>query len=389
MQRTPITSAVLGVGLSCIAAGCKPEFDDRISEVSDPRVLAITADPPEWVKVRDPNTGSTKTSTLRALVVSPQGVDTAPSLSWAFCTLPKPLTQLNDVSYDCFDQTADWVVPIGDGSEVDAVFPDNTCRQFGPDVPEQGGYRPADPDVTGGYYQPVRVFYQRDGQEPVPSLAKLRIRCGLPGASAEDVRLNGRRYHDNANPVIIEIAARIGNGDYQALTALEDDENAALQVSPGQEVRLRVSWPGCPTEDACGDGFCGPTESSDTADCTTPDPNDINCQPSESNPGQPGYCEADCATEPKTCGGAERYLAFDLASRRLGEKRESMRVSWYTVVGAGEFENDRTGRAEDEFETATSNTYTAPRSPGDYTLWLVLRDSRAGVTWKSIRIHVG
>jgi hypothetical protein len=66
--------------------------------------------------------------------------------------------------------------------------------------------------------------------------------------------------------------------------------------------------------------------------------------------------------------------------------RESMRVSWYS--NAGSFQDDRTGRSESEFETNTDNIWTAPDTAGVVTVWVVLRDSRGGIAWRSYRIQV-
>ena len=44
-----------------------------------------------------------------------------------------------------------------------------------------------------------------------------------------------------------------------------------------------------------------------------------------------------------------------------------------------------------EEETAlltTTNTWTAPSTAGTVTLWVVLRDSRGGIGWKSYRVAV-
>lgn len=74
---------------------------------------------------------------------------------------------------------------------------------------------------------------------------------------------------------------------------------------------------------------------------------------------------------------AEAYVSFDVASQRVVERRESMRVSWF--VTAGSLESDRTGRAEGELEAFTDNAWTAPDEPGTVRLWTVLRDARGGV----------
>jgi hypothetical protein len=298
--------------------------------------------------------------------VDPLGnVDNA-DLDWAFCTLPKPLTELNDVNVECFADDPAYIVGLGKGPSVSGEVPENTCRQFGPDVPENQSYRPADPDVSGGYYQPLRVLYRPSGAPIVPALGKVRIRCGLPGASQEQIAQYNRGYHLNTNPVIERIGAVLPTGE-QVLTPLEMDPTVApIVLARGQKVVLRISWPVCPPTDTCGDGYCGPTETKETG---------------------AGQCEADCQTE-RTCGGAERYLTFSLETRQITETRELLRVSWFAAHGGGSFRDDRTGRAATDSTPSTENEYTAPQTPGTYPLWFVLRDERGGITWNSVHVQV-
>ncbi len=245
-------------GLVGLVGACKPDFDDRPSQVKNYRVLAIQSEPAEWVRVVDPDTNTAKPASYRALVSSPIGnVDGAP-LEWAFCTLPKPLTELNDVSFACFQNDPAFILPLGTGPETSAAVPENACRQFGPDVPEDTSYRPADPDVTGGYYQPLRVTYRPTPELIVPAIAKVRIRCGLPGASQDQVQRYNRFYHLNTNPKIESVAVNGQNIDLAAGAA-------PVPVAPGQSVVLRVTWPVCPLVDACGDGVCGPNETKEAA----------------------------------------------------------------------------------------------------------------------------
>jgi hypothetical protein len=216
--------------------------------------------------------------------------------------------------------------------------------------------------VTGGYYQPLRVLYRPVPDQVIPAVAKVRIRCGLPGGSQEQVTQFNRSYHVNTNPAIDAVTA---NG--AAVTALETDASAPpLSVGPGQSVTFRVSWPACPLADRCGDGICGPAETKEKGD---------------------GQCEQDCKVE-KACGGAERYLAFHLETRELAVDREIMRVSWFAANGGGSFRDDRSGRNADENDTFAENLYTAPALQGTYPVWIVLRDNRGGVTWKSVRVQV-
>ena len=352
--------------LPCLSSGCKPDFSDRPSEVQDHRVLAIQAEPAEWLRRVDPDTNEARPAKYRALIANVTGTVSDANLEWAFCTRPKPLTELNDVSVACFQNDPSFIVPVGNGPEATAAVPENTCRQFGPEVPEDQSFRPADPDVTGGYYQPLRVLYRPSPGQVVPAIAKLRIRCGLPGASQEQTARYNRSYHSNTNPRIESITA-LSPGGPQVLgdvTALP--KPAPIMVAPGQTVTMSVAWPGCPLQDACGDGVCGPTETKDTGD---------------------GQCEGDCKVE-RGCAGAERYLAFSLETRSLDEVREVMRVSWFTSLGGGSFRDDRTGRGATDPGTVSENEYTAPTQAGVYPLWVVLRDSRGGVSWRSVEVRV-
>jgi hypothetical protein len=359
VKRHACVAVVAGLAT---ALGCTPSFSERPSVVTDYRVLAVQSEPAEWQRVLDPDTNEAKPATYRALVTNPLGTVSDASLEWTFCTLPKPLTELNDVNIACFQNDPSFTVPVGQGAAVSAAVPESACRNFGPDVPENQAFRPADPDVTGGYYQPLRVLYRPTPEALVPTFAKVRIRCGLAGASQEQVASYNRGYHLNTNPRIASIAA----GD-RVLTTLEADPAAApLVMAPGERVVLRVTWPACPLVDACGDGVCGPTETKEAGD---------------------GQCEADCKVE-RACGGAERFLAFRLETRQLTEQREVMRVSWFTTAGGGSVADDRTGRDATDPLTFTENEYTAPSQPGLYPVWAVLRDSRGGLTWGSVRVRV-
>lgn len=356
-----VRRAVKAAFVATLFIACQPAFSERTSEVANYRVLAIQAEPAEWEKVVNPDTNQATPAKYSALVVDPLGTIQNAALDWAFCTLPKPLTELNDVSIACFQNDPSFIVEIGTGADAVAPIPDNTCRQFGPEVPENTAYRPADPDVTGGYYQPIRVMYRPTPTTVVPTIAKVRIHCGLAGASQDQTAEYNRSYHLNTNPVISSVLA---NG--QPVTTLEQDPNATLPAARGATLTLRVTWPTCPLVDACGDGTCGPTETKETG---------------------AGECDADCAT-PRACGGAERYLAFDLVSRTLQTQREQMRVSWYTSSDGPSFADDRTGRDGTDPATFSENVLTLPTAPGTYPVWVVLRDGRGGLTWASFRVVV-
>jgi len=337
--------------------GCQPEFEDRASFVGALRVLGVRSDPAEG----EPGTAIHYT----ALVGDASGTRSDVPIEWAHCTLPKPVSEVNDVNVLCFTD-GPFIKPFPGqvGQSVSAeipLFPDNACNQFGPDLPNIPGQppgRPTDPDSTGGYYQPIRLAISR-GDHFDFTVAETRIACNLPGATAEVLNDYRKRYRTNQNPELASVTATVGSSDIVLRT--EDTGDSGLVVSPGAAVRLTAAWPECPTEPACGNGFC---EAGETATS----------------------CAEDCAT-PVGCAGSEPYVSFDLSSRTLASRREAMRVSWYATAGA--FADDRTGRTEQEASLAsTDNTWTAPTDARAVTLWVVLRDNRGGLGWKSYRITV-
>lgn len=90
--------------------------------------------------------------------------------------------------------------------------------------------------------------------------------------------------------------------------------------------------------------------------------------------------------DPAECGGAERYLLYDIQQQHNVVRRENMSVSWFATNGSMSF--DRTGRAEDDPASDASVDFTAPEMSGIVHAWAVLRDDRGGVTWKSLDIDV-
>jgi hypothetical protein len=336
---------------SLLVLGCKPEFDDRASQIGEVRILAVRSVPAESVPGKDVS--------YTALVVDQNGSLRDAPVDWAYCTEPKPLDELNDVSVRCFRGAADWIVPLGTGLSATGTLPSNACRQFGSDVPEpkpgEPPGRPTDPDSTGGYYQPLRLLLAQ-GSGYVFGLGTTRLQCGLPGATREVLEDFTNRYRRNENPVLSAVES-IG----AASTPLtKDDATTLLVVRPGDSIRLRASWPTCPSTPTCGDKIC--SEGEDAKSC--PD---------------------DCTT-PVGCTGAEYFVSYDVASRALLARHESMRVSWFS--GAGSFAEDRTGRAEDDLSTSSENTWTAPNAVGRVPIWVVLRDGRGGVSWDSYAVDV-
>lgn len=263
---------------------------------------------------------------LYALLVDEHGVrDDA--LRWSMCTARRPLAELGPFANACTEDP-DVLVALGTGPNAGAEIPGDACRLFGPDPPPtkpgEPQGRPAEADRTGGYYLPIVV-------DAVGELATfgVRIDCGVDGATQAQALELRMRHRDNLVPAIEELA-RIDD-DSGAIA-----EDAVLEVEAGAEVELRVRWPACEAE--------------------------------------------------TSCGGAEWYPRFDPVVLDIVESREAMSVSWYAT--AGELDVARTGRESDDEARTSENTWIAPTSAGDVTLWIVLRDDRGGASWRTLLVTV-
>jgi hypothetical protein len=198
-----------------IGAGCKPDFGTPSSLVTGRRVLAVKGEPAEVRPGMD--------ATFTPLVVSPEGTETQPNIDWALCATPKPLDENNVVASACL---ADGVTEVGMGPTQKITVPLTACQLFGPDPPPQmpgmPPLRPRDPDVSGGYYQPVRVE-----EDVVTAFALERVTCNLKQAGADIAVEFAREYMANTNPT---------------LTPLDSDTDITA-IPPGAAVTLTVGWP--------------------------------------------------------------------------------------------------------------------------------------------------
>jgi hypothetical protein len=227
MIRTPKCLA-----LFLLLAGCQDALDQRLALIEGPRVLAVVSDPAEA------RPGASVT--FSALVASPQGPLAEPP-AWALCTAPKPPTEDNAVATGCL---ADQVVELGTGPSTTATIPSDACTLFGPDVPP-GGFRPRDPDPTGGFYQPVRATTGDAGV----AFGFTRITCNLAGAPGDVAHDYQTMYVANANPVLhpIVVAQAARDADV-ALTASWDAPESYLYYDPASQTlvtrreAMRVSW---------------------------------------------------------------------------------------------------------------------------------------------------
>jgi len=220
------------LALLLLLAGCEDALDQRLALVTEPRVLAVVSDPAEA------KPGASVT--FSALVASPQGPLAEPP-AWALCTAPKPPTEDNAVATGCL---ADQVVELGSGAQTMTTIPMDACMLFGPDVPP-GGFRPRDPDATGGFYQPVRATTAEAGV----AFGFTRITCNLAGAPGDVAHDYQTMYVANANPVLHPIALAQAAPDTDVmLTASWEAPESYLYYDPTSQTlvtrreAMRVSW---------------------------------------------------------------------------------------------------------------------------------------------------
>lgn len=217
-----------------VAAACVPDLGARDSLVTENTILAVRGEPPEAT----PGTSVH----YDVLVATPDGPAAFPA-QWGYCTTGKLLVENGSVSGAC-ERNA--VNVVGEGPpQVDATVPANACTVFGPLVTTQD-QRPRDPDITGGYYQPIRVI----------SGGKMgfgfeRVDCGAITAPIDVVEDYKNRYHANTNPTLDPIvpppAARGSHIVLRAswpATAVETFPvyDAASRVLVDHRESMRVSW---------------------------------------------------------------------------------------------------------------------------------------------------
>jgi len=175
-----MSSNSLGVTVLLLAlSACAPSFVDEPWLVTAPRILAITAEPPEVAP------GGTATLTA---IVSGEG-----SLGWSRCDVSRPLAQNESVSVACLASAR--AAPEG-ALTFTLTVPAQACARFGPEVASAGD-RPRDPDASGGWYQPVGASF--DG---ALVFAFERLTCAPANVSAEVASAFRLARAPNHNPVI-------------------------------------------------------------------------------------------------------------------------------------------------------------------------------------------
>jgi hypothetical protein len=327
MRPLPFRLAPLTLVPVVLATACKPNLGSPPSLIETTRILAVRGMPAE--------AGEGESVTYDVLAVDPtMGRLAGPQVQWALCHDPKPPASANAVANTCVDPVATPDETTTPSPTFKAAMPSGDCKVFGPQPPEvmQGkpALRPQDPDITGGFYQPVRATLT-NGADVATAFALERLKCHLANAPADITAAFNMMIKPNQNPTIASVT-RDPAGTPTPLFDVKQPAAPTMQmVAPGEKVTLEAAW----------------TD-------TTP----------------------------------ETYPVFNLQTQVIDTHRESLSVSWFATDGS--FEHDRTGRGENETELSTDNVWTAPLTPGVIVhFWILLRDIRGGVDFAETAMVVG
>jgi hypothetical protein len=318
--------AALGA-FSLLAGGCKPNLGSPPSLIIKPRFLAVRGTPPEAAE--------NGMVTYDALVVDTSGSVAAPPINWAHCLQPNPPANGNAVSINCLPGQlgSDGGLITPDDTTVaaptfTAALPPNSCTLFGPEAPPsmkgQPPQRPADPDTTGGFYQPVRATWESD-----VAFALERVTCNLANAPTSVATQYAMSYVPNKSPVLADLIFDPAGAAATLYTAGQTALAAAATISANQPVTLQADF---------------------------------------------------------TADSAETFLVWNVVTLTLDMQRESLRVSWFATGGS--FDHDVTGRSQADTESFTQNVWHAPETPGPVYLWAVLRDDRGGIDFAAAETDV-
>lgn len=319
---------VLRFFAAALLAGCAPELPADGWRVDQVRILAVAALPAEATPGQ--------ATQLAALVADPQlGVGSL-ALQWLACRARPGVAEPSPVAAACLGEDPQVVEPIGLGAAVTWTVPSDACGLFGPSPPPaaagQPAGRPTDPDVTGGYYAPVRLGASALAADPL--LFRLRLRCPLASATqAQAVQFN-QQYRVNTAPRLSALVVAAPHGSAKLPSTAAAAWRA--QVKAGTTVDLQAQWPAC---------------------------------------------NADAA-----CFGAEAYVRFNPLTRKLETQREAVRVSWYSSLG--ELRDAASGRSSGDPLGWAGNRWTAPAGAAKGWWWLVIRDDRGGVGWQVVEVDV-
>jgi hypothetical protein len=195
-------SSILLVVLAAI--GCKPAVGRAPSLIVGPEILAVRGDPAE--------VSPGASVSCQFLLASPLGTVVDAQGTWDVCTQPKPPSESNSVASAC--------VNAAPGADVGATFsgpvPTDACNLFGPNAPAakagQPPFRPRDPDITGGYFVPVRLLVDDGLGETLMAFEFERVFCGLGGAPLSAIQDYNTNYKKNTNPTLQGLAVVAPDG---------------------------------------------------------------------------------------------------------------------------------------------------------------------------------
>ena len=269
-------------------------------------------------------------ATMHALYTDGTTTPTSAPLTWDFCVTRPALAEPTELSAACLNADPGALVPLGAGLSAQGTVPADVCRRFGPvqplpSAPGQPAGRPFDPDPTGGYYLPG-IAHAPGADDAQFSV---RIQCGLAGATQDDTATFQRTYLPNTNPVLADVVITHADGRTESVA-----DGATLTAAAGEALFVTASWPDCP------------------------DPT-------------------------KSCPGAETFPVFDPSARALTTQREGLRVSW--LATKGHFADVRSGRDGTDPTLNVTTTFTVA---GNASVWLVLRDTRGGTSFRSLQVQV-
>ncbi len=277
----------IALALPISGEACRPEFNEDEALVTTARVLAVKSEPAE-VKPGAP-------LLFTGFVALPPSSPEPATLVWRFCVAPKPPTVDNVVAPACLDSAS--LQPAGEGFTIMAATPSAACTLFGPNV-AASGFRPRDPDVTGGYFQPLRVDLK--GADPVFHLQ--RLECGLAGAPADIASAFGHEYVPNQNPHLEPLLATIAG------------EQAELrQIPAGAAVEFTVSWAAAEAEsyayfDRAAQAIRTRRESMRVTWHASA--GKLNTESSGRAEGDPGLSSSNVWTAPSTAGSARLWIVL-------------------------------------------------------------------------------
>jgi hypothetical protein len=310
-----------------LTLACKPNLGSPPSIVDGLRLLAVRGLPAEAAE------GTSVTYDV--LAVDEMGRVANPTVGWYQCDERKPPAEGNAVAAACL--STDKMETTG--TTFMANVPVGACKRFGPqtDVDKNNvSLRPNDPDVTGGFYQPVRARLTKDGAESL-AFALERIKCPLTNTPPDATGTFNATYKLNVNPTIASLT-------------LDPDG----QPDPLYTRAAKAPAPPPPTTPVTG---VGPGAGFD-----------LELAWSDDSP--------------------ESFPVWNPTTQAIDTHREAMSVSWYATDGS--FEHDRTGRGETEMDLSTRNRWTAPpvATATLVHVWIVLRDSRGGIDFAESLVEV-